>query len=71
MIEMSARGSKFKDADLIGIPYRVTIGKRFVQEGEIEIRTRRDGKTQSLAPDKAMAELVSSIRNEMAATRDC
>jgi prolyl-tRNA synthetase len=63
-------GSKFKDADLIGIPYRVTIGKRFVQEGEIEIRTRKDGKTQSMSPDKAMAEIISSIQNEMAATRD-
>ncbi|MBW2505504.1 MAG: proline--tRNA ligase, partial [Deltaproteobacteria bacterium] len=33
-------GIKFKDADLIGIPYRVTIGKRFVEEGEVEIRNR-------------------------------
>jgi len=63
-------GIKFKDADLIGIPYRITIGKRFAQEGEAEIRTRADGKTQSLPLGKAMAEVVSSIRNEMAATQE-
>jgi len=34
-------GVKFKDADLIGIPYRVTVGNRAVQEGKIEVRNRR------------------------------
>ena len=63
-------GIKFKDADLIGIPYRITIGKRFAQEGEVEIRTRTDGKMQSLPLDKAVAEVVNSIRNEMAGTQD-
>jgi len=63
-------GIKFKDADLIGIPYRITIGKRFLQEGEVEIRTRGDGKTRSLPLEKARAEVVSSIRDAMAATRD-
>jgi len=63
-------GIKFKDADLIGIPYRITIGKRFVQEGEVEIRARADGKTQSLSLDKAMTEVVSSIHYKIAATRE-
>jgi prolyl-tRNA synthetase len=63
-------GIKFKDADLIGIPYRITIGRRFAQEGEVEIRTRADGKTQSLTLDKAITEVVSSIHNEIAATRE-
>ncbi len=61
-------GIKFKDADLVGIPYRITIGKRFVQEGEVEIRTRADGITQSLSPDKALTEVVSAIHDGMAAT---
>ncbi len=34
-------GVKFKDADLIGIPYRVTVGNRAVREGKIEVRNRR------------------------------
>jgi len=63
-------GIKFKDADLIGIPYRITIGKRFVQEGAVEIRTRSDGKTQSLPLEKAAAEVLSIIRREMAATEE-
>ena len=63
-------GIKFKDADLIGIPYRITIGKHFVQEGEVEIRARADGKTQSLSLEKAMTEVVSSIHYKIAATRE-
>ena len=34
-------GVKFKDADLIGIPYRITIGKK-VAEGVVELFDRRD-----------------------------
>ena len=63
-------GIKFKDADLIGISYRITIGKRFAQEGAVEIRTRRDGLTKSLSIDEAVAEVVKAIRTEMKATRD-
>ena len=60
-------GIKFKDADLIGIPYRITIGKRFTQDGEVEIRNRKDGQTQSLSRDKVMDEVIGAIRDEMAA----
>ena len=63
-------GIKFKDADLIGIPYRITIGKRLVQENEVEVRTRRDGQTKSLFLDKAVAEVCNAIRAEMEAVKD-
>jgi len=63
-------GVKFKDADLIGIPYRITIGKRFAKEGEVEVRTRKDGLTKSLSPDEAVAEVVNIIRAEIKAIRD-
>ncbi len=63
-------GVKFKDADLIGIPYRITIGKRFAKEGEVEVRTRKDGLTKSLSPDEAVAEVVNTIRAEIKAIRD-
>lgn len=36
-------GIKFKDADLIGYPVRVTIGKKWQQSGNVEIRLRRTG----------------------------
>jgi threonyl-tRNA synthetase len=48
----------------------LVVGKRFANEGEVEIRTRADGKTQSLPFDKTVAEVVSSIHSEMAATRN-
>jgi len=63
-------GIKFKDADLIGFPFRITIGKRFVQEGEVEVRTRKDGQTKSLSPDEAITDVVNTIRAELKATQD-
>jgi len=63
-------GSKFKDADLIGIPYRITIGKRFVKDGEVEVRTRKGGLTKNLSPDEAVAEVISTIRMEMKETQE-
>jgi prolyl-tRNA synthetase len=41
-------GSKFKDADLLGFPYRITVGKRFAESGLIEVRRRRDGLTEEV-----------------------
>ena len=37
-------GIKFKDADLIGIPLRITIGQRMLEENKVEIRTRKTKK---------------------------
>jgi prolyl-tRNA synthetase len=37
-------GIKFKDADLIGIPLRITLGRRTFEEGKVEIRNRKTGK---------------------------
>ena len=38
-------GAKFKDADLIGIPLRVTVGKRGLAEGALELKVRGDKET--------------------------
>jgi prolyl-tRNA synthetase len=54
-------GSKFKDADLLGIPFRVTIGTRLGKDGMIEIRHRRDGLTVELMPEQAAEYLLSQI----------
>ena len=43
-------GVKFKDADLIGIPVRVTIGERNLKQGLVEIKERR-------APDARLVPL--------------
>lgn len=60
-------GIKFKDADLIGIPYRVTVGKSFTNEGIIEIRKRASGETSSLPLDETVPKLVEMVRTELKA----
>ncbi|MFH1148557.1 MAG: proline--tRNA ligase, partial [Pseudomonadota bacterium] len=57
-------GIKFKDADLIGIPWRVTIGTRLKKEGVVEIRTRSTGETFSVAKDK-VAEKLQELREQI------
>ncbi len=41
-------GVKFKDADLIGIPLRVTIGEKTLAKGQIEIKLRRTGELRAV-----------------------
>ncbi len=54
-------GSKFKDADLLGIPFRVTVGKRFAADGLVEIRKRADGTTIDVAFAVAAETLVHMV----------
>lgn len=64
-------GVKFKDADLIGIPLRVTIGDRGLASGQVELkeRTQADPKQVTLLPlEEAASTLVRRIRNELAGT---
>ena len=41
-------GVKFKDADLIGIPIRITIGEKNLKQGTVEIKERRNKETRSI-----------------------
>jgi prolyl-tRNA synthetase len=59
-------GSKFKDADLIGIPLRVTVGKKLAQEGVIELRYRLGGRTIDLPFAEAPRLLEEIVRAEVA-----
>ena len=64
-------GFKFNDAHLIGIPIRLTIGKRGLADGVVEIQTRRTGDVQKVPPDqavKAVCELVATLTKEDRAT---
>lgn len=66
-------GVKFKDADLIGIPLRVTIGDRGLSSGSVELKSRKqpDPKQVSLVPLAEAADtLVELIRNELAGSRE-
>ncbi len=55
-------GVKFKDADLIGFPYRITAGKTLA-EGLVECKVRDTGEVFKLTPDKA----VEFVKNAVAA----
>ena len=54
-------GSKFNDADLLGIPYRLTVGKTFEKEGKVELRSRRTGETQIFGLDEAASQIAALI----------
>ncbi len=60
-------GSKFQDADLIGIPYRITMGRTYEKEGRVEVRRRRDGHTETVEYDQAAATVAGIINRELAA----
>jgi prolyl-tRNA synthetase len=55
-------GVKFNDADLLGIPIRLTLGKRSLKEGGVEFK-RRDRDERSIVP---LAGVVSRIQAELA-----
>ena len=53
-------GVKFKDAELIGIPTIVVVG-RGLADGEVEIKDRRSGERRSVATETAVAEIRAEI----------
>ena len=58
-------GVKFKDADLLGIPLRVTVGALLGKEGKVELRTRRDRQDRALRPEAVVGvvrELAERLR---------
>ena len=54
-------GVKFKDADLIGFPFRVTVGKT-IQEGFVEYKVRETGEQEKYTPEEATKKLIDSIK---------
>ena len=61
-------GVKFKDADLIGIPVRVTVGRKAVAEGNVEIKLRAESQSKKVPIEKATEktiELVNSLKEQV------
>lgn len=54
-------GVKFKDADLIGIPVRVTIGEKNLKQGLVEIKERRLGAQRLVPVDDAVKEVLKTL----------
>jgi prolyl-tRNA synthetase len=57
-------GPKFKDADLTGIPLRITVGPRAMREGVIEIRRRRTGEEFKLSRPEVMAKIKQLLAEQ-------
>ena len=57
-------GVKFKDADLVGIPYRINVGKK-AADGVVELVTRGSGQST----DVPIAEVVQAVKSKMAEER--
>lgn len=58
-------GGKFKDADLVGVPLRVAIGKRSLKDGNVEVKWRKGGDAE-LIP---VAEVIDRVAEMVAAER--
>lgn len=59
-------GVKFKDADLLGIPIRITIGSRGLQENLIEINLRPTGERVKLAIEEVVDFVVTQVNSQIA-----
>ena len=55
-------GVKFKDADLIGFPYRITVGKT-ITEGNVEFVTRQTNEKTTMKPDEAVKTVIAAVKN--------
>ncbi|MEL6318436.1 MAG: proline--tRNA ligase, partial [Pseudomonadota bacterium] len=54
-------GGKFATMDLVGCPWRVTIGPRGLKNGVVEVHDRRSGDTQEVSPEAAVATVVEKL----------
>lgn len=54
-------GVKFKDADLIGIPVKIVVGKT-INEGNVEIKIRSTGETIIISKDEAVDKVVNILK---------
>jgi prolyl-tRNA synthetase len=59
-------GVKFKDADLLGMPLRLTVGARGLKDGVVELRDRRTRETVKLLPGAAV-DAVTAARDRIMA----
>ncbi len=63
-------GVKFADADLIGIPIRITLGNRSLKEGKVEVKLRLTGETASYDITSLAKEIKSEIARQRARIED-
>jgi prolyl-tRNA synthetase len=54
-------GVKFSDAELVGIPFRVTVGKRGLAAGTVELTDRAAGTTAAIPPDEVAKHVREAV----------
>lgn len=57
-------GVKFKDADILGIPIRITVGKK-AAEGIVEYKLRREGTFSEISAQEAAASAIALVASEL------
>ncbi|MFB3890535.1 MAG: proline--tRNA ligase [Phycisphaerae bacterium] len=62
-------GVKFKDADLIGIPLRITVGEKGLKDGKVEIKRRTEPKPTLVPAAEAVAAAIRIVEEMKAALR--
>jgi prolyl-tRNA synthetase len=60
----ASAGEKFADAELLGVPLRLTVGKRGVEQGEVEAQVRRGQEKRSL-PLEGAAQAAADLWREL------
>ncbi len=56
-------GAKFATMDLIGLPWRITVGPRGLKNGVVELTSRRTGETEEMSPEAAVDRLTQIYAN--------
>ncbi|KAF0136559.1 MAG: proS [Methylocystaceae bacterium] len=59
-------GAKFATLDLIGLPWQVVVGPKGLAEGRVEVKQRRTGERELLAPQDAVTRIVAAMRQAQA-----
>jgi prolyl-tRNA synthetase len=61
-------GVKFMDSDLMGFPYRITVGKSLSEKGVVEIKSRKTGHVDLASPDAAAKMVKGFVEEALART---
>lgn len=56
-------GVKFKDADLIGYPLKITVGPKTVNENMLEVKTRRTGEITFISINSFVADIKNILQS--------
>jgi prolyl-tRNA synthetase len=57
-------GVKFKDADLMGIPFRIALGKKGLAEGVVELKRRRSPEVRKIKIEEIAALVIAEVKKE-------